>query len=750
MLIVFTVTIFLSAFLIFLIQPMFARMALPLLGGAPAVWNTALVFYQAVLLGGYAYAHASTYRVRAQRQSGLHVSLMFLPFLVLPIGLPSGWRPPVQADPTLWFLGLMTVAVGLPFFVVSAGSPLLQRWFVNAGHKHSSDPYFLYAASNLGSLFALIAYPVLMEPYFSLQQQGWIWSFGYGALVILMAACALFVWRSQRRNRSQIQSFQDTIGESSSGRDETEPSRMNRPEERLSLRSRLHWIVLAFVPSSLMLSVTTYLTTDIAAMPLLWIIPLSIYLLTFILAFSRKQILPHRWMIRVMPAVLLAVTVTLITRRTTPLALVMPLHLLAFFVIAMVCHGRLAKSRPTAEHLTRFYLYLSLGGVLGGVFNGLLAPLIFNSIAEYPVVLVLACLLLPWPFTGSWKSREAVFDLIWPILLGLLMLVLLLRVQGVNPHISILSATAVFGMPAFICLAFSRRPVRLAMAVGTFFLVSSFYIGSRGEVLHAERSFFGVSRISIDETGQFMQILQGNTLHGRQYIAENLRREPLAYYHRTGPLGQLFAAMDGSDRLKRIAVVGLGSGVISCYSRQGQQWTYYEIDPVVARLAQDTRFFTFLKDSEADVNIVLGDGRLSIQRAPDGFYDLFILDAYNSDSLPAHLLSREALKLYLRKLSPEGILLFHISNRYLDIEPVLANLAHDAGLYCAVQNDKAVSVPGLDMGKLSSKYAIMVQSIDDLGPLYFDSRWTPAKRLDSVGVWTDSYSSIIAILKWRR
>jgi spermidine synthase len=754
MLIVFTATIFLSAFLVFLIQPMFARMALPLLGGAPAVWNTALVFYQAVLLGGYAYAHASTYRIRIRRQSGLHIALMFLPLLVLPIGLPAGWKPPAQANPTLWFLGLMAVAVGLPFFVVSAGSPLLQKWFANTQHKHSSDPYFLYAASNLGSLLALIAYPFLIEPNFHLHQQGWIWSLGYSLLVILMAACALFVWRSRLRFPIQTQSVQGNdqanAAEGSMSRQEPESTQVNPSAENPGLRRRLLWIALAFVPSSLMLSVTTYLTTDIAAMPLLWIIPLSIYLLTFILAFSRKQLLPHRWLIRGMPVFLLAVLVTLVTRRTTPMALVMPLHLLAFFIIAMVCHGRLAKSRPPAESLTRFYLYISLGGVLGGAFNSLLAPLIFNSIAEYPIVLVLACLILPWPSTKSWKSRQAILDLILPISLGLLTLILLLRLQGINPHIDILSASVVFGLPALICLAFSRRPIRLSIAVAALFLVSNFYVGSRGKVLYAERSFFGVSRISIDETEQFMQIFQGNTLHGRQYIAEALRREPLAYYHRTSPLGQFFSAMEESNRLKKVALVGLGSGGISCYSKPGQQWTYYEIDPVVARIAQDPRFFTFLKDSEAEIKIVLGDGRLSIQEAPDGAYDLFIMDAYNSDSLPAHLLSREALNLYLRKLAPKGILLFHISNRYLDIEPVLANLAHDAGLYCAVQNDKVVGMPGLDMGKISSKYAIMVRDIEDLGSLYFDSRWTPARRLDSVGIWTDSYSSILTILKWRR
>jgi spermidine synthase len=754
MLILFTITIFVSAFLVFLIEPMFARMALPMLGGAPAVWNTALVFYQAVLLGGYAYAHKSTARVKIWRQCGVHLVLMLLPFGVLPIALPLGWKPPANSDPTLWLLGMMAVAVGLPFFIVSAGSPLLQRWFAGTDHRHASDPYFLYAASNLGSLFALIAYPTLMEPYFRLQQQGWIWSLGYGLLFILMTACAFSVWLSHRRNAMQLQSVGAAVQEGATARSlqaaESEPTGTNLSSGCLNLRTRLRWIALAFVPSSMMLSVTTYLTTDIAAMPLLWIIPLSIYLLTFILAFSKTPIIPHRWLVRVMPVILLALTVTLATRRTDPLALVIPLNLIGFFVIAMVCHGELSRMRPSTENLTQFYLCLSVGGAVGGIFNGLIAPMLFNSIIEYPIVLILACFALPWPSRRSWKSREALLDCILPILLGLLTLVLLLRVQGVNPHITIASASVIFGLPAFIGLAFSQRPVRFAMTVALLFLVSTFYVGSRGKILYAERSFFGVSKISVDETGQFTQILQGNTLHGRQYITSALRNEPLAYYHRSGPLGQFFGAMDVTGRFNRVAIIGLGSGSITCYSKPGQHWTYYEIDPVVERIARNNRFFTFLRDSRADVRVQLGDGRLSLESVPNGAYDLFIMDAYASDSLPAHLLTREALQLYLKKLAPHGLMVFHISNRYLDIESVLGNLALDAGLHCVVQNDIVTTMPGMDMGKISSRYALVARDKKDLGTLAFDARWKPAKRNASIGVWTDSYSSILAILKWRR
>jgi hypothetical protein len=291
--------------------------------------------------------------------------------------------------------------------------------------------------------------------------------------------------------------------------------------------------------------------------------------------------------------------------------------------------------------------------------------------------------------------------------------------------------------------------MRLALSVASLFLISTFYVGSQGNILHLERSFFGVTKITKDPSGEFIQMLHGRTLHGMQWIPPILRGEPLAYYHRSGPLGQLFEALNKPGRFKRVAVLGLGSGAISCYANMGQHWTYYEIDPVVERLARDSRFFTYLQNSEGEIGVELGDGRLLLAEAADGAYDLVIMDAYNSDALPVHLLTREALELYLQKLSPHGILAFHISNRYLDLEPVLANLAHDAGLYCVIQHDEVVSMPGSAMGaKISSKYALLVRRRDDLGPLCSDKRWVPAQRLDAIGVWTDSYSSILAILKW--
>jgi hypothetical protein len=753
-LIAYALTIFASAVLLFLIQPMFARTILPMLGGAPAIWNTALVFYQAVLLAGYAYAHASTRWLGVRIQSILHLCLMLLAVVALPIGVPDGWSPPSQANPVLWLLALLTVSVGLPFFAVSATSPLLQRWFAATRHRHSSDPYFLYAASNLGSMLALLVYPAVIEPTMRLPQQSWWWAAGYGTLIIFMATCVLFLWRSMKGSPEQAVPIPRT-GEAAGGGQipgtlSPQPAAHGLTLGLLASYPRLRWVALAFVPSSLMMSATNYVTTDIAAMPLLWVIPLSIYLLTFILVFSRRPLIPHIWMVRAMPFTLLLLVVAIAVRATDPFVVIVPLHLVAFFVITMVCHGELARSRPPAADLTRFYLYLSVGGVLGGIFNALLAPLMFKEIVEYPIVLSLACLLLPWSNSEIWKSRRRLLDVALPALIGLVTIVLIQRAQGINPEPGLLANSVMLGLPAVICATFFRRPLRFALSVVALFGAATFCATGQGKVFYVERSFFGVTKVGRDYTGEYNQLLHGSTLHGRQAVAPALRRIPVGYYQISGPLGQFFAAFNGTESFKNIAVVGLGTGGICSYARAGQHWTYFEIDPVVERVARDSRFFTYLKDCEAEVKIVLGDGRLSLAASPDGIYDLLIMDAYSSDAVPAHLLTREALRVYLAKLAPHGVMVFHITNRYLDLEPVLANLGREAGLYCLTQMDRATIQPGGEIGRMRSQYLVMARAPSDLGPIPTDPRWIPSRTRDDVGLWTDNYSSILKILKWRR
>jgi hypothetical protein len=728
-LIIYGLTVFASALLLFFVQPMFARMVLPLLGGTPGVWTTTQVFCEGGLLVGYLYAHASTRWLGVRKQIILHMAVMLAALMLLPIQVPLGWVPPADSNPIVWMLSLLAVSIGLPFFVVSSSSPLLQRWFAWTQHRHRSDPYFLYASSNMGSMAALVIYPALAERWLHLSNQSWLWTVGYCLLLVLTGSCAWFLWRSK--------------ADSAFRRDEAD----GEPTIQLTNGRRWRWILLAFVPSSLMLSVTTYLTTDIASVPLLWVIPLGIYLLTFILVFSRRQLVSHRFMLKAMPILILPLVIALACRGSDPISIAIPMHLVAFFLVAMVCHGELAMDRPRVEHLTEFYLCLSAGGFLGGIFNALIAPAIFKSVAEYPIVLALSCLLLPRGAGESPRPHARLLDFIFPILLTLATVFVVFKVEQLNLNSAPLEHAVMFGIPAIVCFSFSRRPLRFALAVGGILWAGNFYVGTQGRVLHAERSFFGVSRITMDSKGRFHQYRNGTTLHGSQRNDPPHRHDATTYYCRTGPLGQFFEYFGNSDQMRRIAIIGLGVGGITAYARSGQQWTYYEIDPSVRRIAQDTRYFTYLSDCPANLAIILGDGRMKLSEAPDGSYDVLILDAYSSDSVPVHLLDRQALQLYLRKVTVYGKLLFHISNRYLDLEPVIGNLSRDAGLFALSQSDSAISPLDAENDKTPSGYVVLGRTKGDLEPLAQDPRWMPVRTRPGLGVWTDDFSSILAILR---
>jgi hypothetical protein len=730
----FTITIFVSATLLFLVQPLFARMVLPLLGGSPAVWNTALVFYQAALLGGYGYAHLTTQWLGARRQAGLHLALLALPLLTLPLAVPAGWTPPTETNPIPALLGMMAVTVGPSFFVVSATSPVLQKWFAATGHRQASDPYFLYAASNVGSLFSLLAYPTLLEPRLRLMDQSRLWAGGYGLLVLLLLLCAVSLWRSPRMT--------DTPSETPAGPGETED---RAASVAIAPARRWRWILLAFIPSSLMMSVTTYLSTDVAAVPLLWVAPLALYLLTFIFVFAAKPPLPHTLMVRALPLAVVPLVLVLAMRATQPLLVLIALHLTAFFIVCMVCHGEMAKDRPPVRHLTGFYLLMSLGGVLGGAFNALLAPVVFSTVLEYPLTLVLACLVAPLGQRDSAPRAGRLLDFALPLALGLLTALL-------SQSASFLSLTGqgalalIFGPPVLLVYFASRRPTRFGLGIAAILLAGLFQHQEQGRLLYRERSFFGVNRVADDPTGMYRQIYHGHVLHGLQSLDPARRREPLTYYYPTGPVGQLFQSATSGENT-RVAVVGLGAGSLASYGKPGQMWDFYEIDPAVARIAQNPRWFTFLSDSPAAVRVILGDARLTLARS-GARYDRLILDAYSSDAIPVHLMTREALTLYLERLAPRGILAFHISNAHLDMEPVLAELAADRGLVCRVNDDTDVSADEARRGKSPSKWAVLARTPEDLGPLAVSPRWLPARRQPHARVWTDSFSSILTIFRW--
>ncbi|MGA3053384.1 MAG: fused MFS/spermidine synthase [Candidatus Korobacteraceae bacterium] len=738
----FAATMFLSAFLLFSMEPMVAKMILPLLGGAPAVWNTCLVFFQAVLLAGYIYAHVSAQLLSHRRQIVLHLSVLLIALMVLPLHIPVAWVPPVRQNPALWLLGLLSVSVGLPFFVLSASTPILQKWFSHSGDPAANDPYFLYAASNAGSLAGLLTYPFVLEPTLGLTTQSKLWSYGYILLFLLACGCAAIIWRVP----------QTLMPAHQLGKEEATPDETGE-DARPSIKRRFRWIVLAFVPASLTLGFTTALTTEMPAIPLFWVLPLAFYLLSFVFVFARKPLVSHDWLIRRLPFLILAATFPIVSQLKFPILLWIPLDLLTLFSVALVCHGELARSRPSTKRLTEFYLWISVGGVLGGIFNALIAPVIFNSVIELPLVLVLAALLRP-PIDVKENTRRARrLDLLLPLILGLSLVavILLLQALAVKPASPVGRAMTIliFGYSLEWCLSFGRRPIRFAAGLAAVFLATTVYIGQYGHILHRERSFFGVIRVTDDDEKQLRMLLHGATIHGLQSLDPARAKEPLSYYTKAGPVGQVFDAFSGNPDENQVAIVGLGAGTMACYVSPPQQLTYYEIDPLVERIAENPRYFTFLRDCYPRVRVVLGDARLSLQTAPDHSYGIIILDAFSGDSIPVHLLTREALRLYLTKLTPNGILVFHISNIYLDLQPVVGPLAGDAGLIGLIETDTNISDAQTKNGVLASTWVVIGRSSSDLGKLAGDSRWRPLLSRPGSKVWTDDFSSVISIFKWK-
>jgi len=735
---------FVSASLLFLVEPMMAKMALPLLGGSPAVWNTCLVFFQAVLLAGYLYAYASTKWLSRHAQIVLHICLALTPLAVLPLRIPVGWEPPVQSTPVLWILGMLSVAVGLPFFLLSSSTPMLQRWFSQSGHTSASDPYFLYAASNAGSLVGLLAYPLLLEPTLRLSAQSFLWSCGFAVFLALTVACGALVWREQP-GATLVAEFVPVEAEG----------------KKAVGWERLRWIALAFVPSSLMMGVTTALTSDVPAIPLFWVLPLALYLLSFVLVFAKRPPVSHEWLIRRLPFLILAALIPAVSKTKLPLLLLLLLYLVTLFAIALVCHGELARSRPKVSRLTEFYLFMSLGGVLGGIFNSLVAPLVFSTVVEFPLVLVFAALLRPpidiKPETPARTAQLKRNDWLLPIALGVCMAAVIAALShtGMRPGrpLDIL----LFGYSMVWCLSFGKRPLRFAAGVVALIAASSLYTGPFGHILHAERSFFGVSQVTNDPRGIFRLLFHGGTIHGVQSLNPPQSLEPLAYFTRSGPAGNIFHALQaktlltssGEQRKPNWAIVGLGAGAMACYLQPGESLTYYEIDPTVKRIASDPRYFTFLSQCAPTARIVLGDARLKLRNAADGSYDLIDLDAFSGDSIPMHLLTREALALYQRKLAPGGILAFQISNLYLQLGPTLGALARDAGLVCLIRDDTAVTQAQIDAGKFPSKWVVMARSRADLGTLATDPRWTPVNVPPGTQLWTDDYSNLLRVIKWK-
>jgi hypothetical protein len=669
----FVLTLLVSSCLIFLVQPMVAKMVLPLLGGVPAVWTTSLLFFQVVLLAGYAYAHFAVNRLGPRRQAVVQVLLVLIPLALLPIGLPHGWKPPASSDPIPWLLAVLALAAGVPLFVVSSTGPVIQRWFASTAHQGARDPYFLFAASNLGSLLGLLLYPLLLERTLSLRDQAHVWTAGYVGVGALTVVSAAVLWRSKPR----VERLDDTA---------PAPNRAQR----------VRWVVLAFVPSSLMLGVTAQITSEIAPIPLFWVVCLALYLLTLIVAFSLRRPMPSRWLLRVLPVLALVVVFfTFLHPTHSPWVLI--LDLVTFVVAAYACHGQLAADRPNARYLTDYYLWLSVGGALGGIFNGLIAPVVFSRLVEYPMALFLACLLRP-----SWLSP-----------------------------------------PRF----WSRARGLALLAAGAFVLAAVVTTAGQANVLLADRSFFGVYTVKLltGSGGRYHALVDGNTLHGMQSLDPRRADQPLLYFYRGAPIGDVFRALRVHHPSARIGVVGLGAGSLSCYARPGDSWTFFELDPDIDRIAHDRKLFTLLPRCNARARIVLGDGRLSLAKRPDHGYDLLALDAFNSESVPVHLLTREALALYRRKLAPHGFVVFNVSNHFVDLHSVLANLAADAGMAAYERDDLNA---GRAEGRAPSRWIVMAQQPGDLATLPAAAGWDRLAPDPSKRIWTDQYSNVLSVLRW--
>jgi uncharacterized membrane protein YhaH (DUF805 family) len=713
--VLFATVLFLNALLIFWVQPLFAKMVLPLLGGSPSVWTTCVLFFQAALLAGYAYGHAGINLIGLRRHAILHGALVWLPLLFLPIAVSQDTAA-ASSSPVTWLLVTMGVGVGLPFVVLASTAPLLQRWFSSVNDRSAADPYWLYSASNIGSFAALLAFPILLEPTIPLGRQTLVWNVGYAIVAALLTACAIAVVR-----RSPAAVHHD-IEHSHAG----DPPTMS---------VRLRWLALSFAPSTLMLGVTTYLSTDVAPVPLLWVLPLACYLLTFIVAFGWYSDAFHARARRLLPSVLLPLVLLVLTEAQPALWVVIPIHIAAFTALALLCHGELARDRPGVRHLTEFYLWLAAGGVLGGVFNTLVAPRVFNSVAEYPLAIALACL-VSVPRQQFRDALASPRSLLQPAFAAGLATALLVgaRLGGVSR----LPMMAFLGAPVLVCLGVAKDSARFS--VGIVGLLAALAIGNAivpaggGQTLYADRTFFGVYRVRADPAKNVVSLVHGTTAHGRQIIGDRAP-EASSYYHPTSPIGQVFEAFGLTAR--SVGVVGLGAGTLAAYARPGAQWTFYEIDEAIERIARDTRYFHYLERCGAQCSVVLGDARLSLARSPAA-YDILVLDAFSSDAIPMHLLTTEALRMYESRLTPNGVLTVHISNRHVQLRPVIARLARERGLTALARLDTTVDPA---RGYEASEWVVLARRPEALRPVAADTRWT-ALAADARPAWTDDFSNI--------
>ncbi|MEW6352590.1 MAG: fused MFS/spermidine synthase [Thermodesulfobacteriota bacterium] len=779
---VFSASLAAAAMLLFWVQPLMGKKLLPWFGGAPAVWNTCLVFFQGCLLLGYLYAHLQAKFVGPRFQVGAHLALMVIGWSCLQISLPATSTSAEVSYPTASLLRLLTFTVGLPCIILSATAPLLQVWYART--SATGGPYFLYAASSMGSLVGLLGYPLIMEPNLTLISQGQAWSFAYLGTTVLIAIAGLLVraWELPSLHNhhdreglpphlkvtaphpkhsvdGQNQSISQEFSEGGPGDNpfskgfppEDLLTKGSSPSSHTPVSQWWRWVVYAAVPSSMLQSVTTHLTTDIAAVPLLWVAPLSVYLWSFVLVFSRRPLFPHAVVSSWTPLVLVVVVVTVHWMGVKNILLLVPVDLAGLFAVSMACHGELFGMRPEEHRLTVFYLCIAAGGVLGGLFNVLAAPILFTGIVEYPLGMVIAGFLVPTNHRHIRDRFQPILDFLLPVVL-LFALTLALHAAKTHTPDSLHAVSLVIGFVGGVGVYMCRaRSVRFALGLAALIIggaCAGLVTGNQAqEMLYAQRNFFGVLQVRVNRTLDRYELIHGNTMHGGQSRSISRSREPDAYFVREGPVGDVFECAHRTRTGLRVAVAGLGAGTLAAYGRPGDHWAFFEIDPAVLKLARNTEYFTYLSQCPARVETVLGDARLKLAEAPAHFFDVIVLDAFSSDSIPVHLLTREALDTYLAKLAPDGILVFHTTNRYLGLSGILASLGEDRNLAVLGGETRFISTRELKSGALPSTWVVMAMQPERLACLRRKNHWYAPPRDRAAVPWSDDYSVVLPCLK---
>jgi SAM-dependent methyltransferase len=719
----FIAAIFLSAALLFAVQPMFTKMVLPQLGGAAAVWSVAMVFFQTTLLAGYVYAHLLTRLAPGRTSIIIHLVVMLVACFFLPLHIATGWGPAPSQGEAFWLLGLFAISIGLPFFALAANGPLLQAWFVRTDHPAAKDPYFLYAASNAGSFLALISYPVAVEPFVRLSTQGWLWTVGFYSLILLIVGCGALMLRSP--------------GQMSAAPDDAVAAAAPPAWGQIGW-----WVFLAGVPSGLLIAVTAHIATDVAAVPLLWVLPLALYLLTFVIVFQTQPLISHALVVKLQPLFVLALVAVFIMGPLDSIVTTIAMHLSVFFVCALLCHGELARRRPPPRYLTTYYMWISVGGMIGGITTGLIAPHVFNWVSEYPLLIVLAVLCRPglaFPAVGSGQ-----YWLLGALGAGTLLLIGAAAFD-LKPEPT---AYSVFvGVLIGLTVHFWRAPLSFAAIVAFVLAVNQYYNDNPGTFVL--RNFFGVLSVTETWDGKYHVLWHGSTGQGTQQVRDddgNLltgRPEMISEFFAGAGIDQVLKAVrNRAARPINYAVIGLGTGTLACSVGPGDSLTYYEIDPDIVRIARDPKLFNFISECGPNTPVVIGDARQRLVDIPDGSYDLILVDAFIGAAIPIHLLTREAVALYLRNLKPHGLLAMHISNRNLELASVVAGVAEANGAVARIYEGGDVEEDA-EHNKWVPRVAAVARAEEDFGALAQSDYWPIRERDPSQRVWTDDYSNIV-------